>query len=367
MYQYHFLDDLRFIGKLHEILRDEGSEHVERLSTAVADLLRSKGWEGDGELGILWLPPFADCGVEDTWGTYVWHVKQSNNGTSWLASPAPLEFGRLQEQNENRPWETHVLLGALFSECTCLARDGGTAVGDVKNKVDALRGAGLGVGDGIAADLLLAAQGKLVALFQEFLDDCYLQLLRHVFEHGNPGRLKLSRFKATLNPGDHMINEDDYGPIDEEGRKWFTTVGLITDIWRSYRFEPFAEKVSMLFRPLDFVPSNDSDRLIRKHVELRNCMQHHGGQLTPDALRRLGLSEVELKSDGGAPNRKLGPWKPVEFSVAELQDLCAAMVDLARTLEPHARTRLRSSIWVPRDEAHASPLIDLYPPAAKKL
>lgn len=64
MYQYHFLDDLRFIGKPEEIIRDEGPDYVARLRTAVADLLRSKGWEGDGELGILWLPPFADCGVE---------------------------------------------------------------------------------------------------------------------------------------------------------------------------------------------------------------------------------------------------------------------------------------------------------------
>jgi len=72
-----------------------GSEVVRK----VKERLLKEGWEGDGELELLWLPPFLDAGVQDTYGVCIWHVKQGNNGTSWLASPVPLPFERLLEQN----------------------------------------------------------------------------------------------------------------------------------------------------------------------------------------------------------------------------------------------------------------------------
>ena len=98
VYQYHFLDSLVYMQEASRTLC--GHPNGEALITQVKKRLRSAGWEGDGVLQLLWLPPFVGTGVEDTWGTCVWHVKQRNNGTSWLASPVPLEFPRLQEQNE---------------------------------------------------------------------------------------------------------------------------------------------------------------------------------------------------------------------------------------------------------------------------
>jgi hypothetical protein len=41
------------------------------------------GWEGDGTIQMMWLPPFVGAGVEDAHGVFIWHVKQANNGTSW--------------------------------------------------------------------------------------------------------------------------------------------------------------------------------------------------------------------------------------------------------------------------------------------
>ena len=52
------------------------------------------GWEGKGDIGLLWLPPFVfrfDPKVP-TKGVVVWHVKQVEDGTSWLMSPIPLPF-----------------------------------------------------------------------------------------------------------------------------------------------------------------------------------------------------------------------------------------------------------------------------------
>jgi hypothetical protein len=44
----------------------------------VTKLFKRSGWEGDGEIKIIWLPPFVGTkDTEDTWGTFLWHVKQS--------------------------------------------------------------------------------------------------------------------------------------------------------------------------------------------------------------------------------------------------------------------------------------------------
>ncbi len=63
------------------------------------------GWEGDGELSELWIPPFAlgqllaepiDQGYNlfehGTDGLIVWHVKQQSDGLSFIASIKPLHL-----------------------------------------------------------------------------------------------------------------------------------------------------------------------------------------------------------------------------------------------------------------------------------
>lgn len=102
VYEYHFLDFLGFLPSAREVF---GSlDEYEAIVDAVSARLSMAGWEGDGQIRLLWLPPFVGAGVEDTWGLVVWVVKQSNNGTSWIASPVQLPFARLLTQNErSRP------------------------------------------------------------------------------------------------------------------------------------------------------------------------------------------------------------------------------------------------------------------------
>lgn len=103
VYTYTFLDDHTAIitpERLFEIMAHymEGSEICDYF-WRIKKLFLSKGWEGDGALGLIWLPPFVDVGIEDTHGNYIWHVKQSNNGISWLASDFELNFSRLDSRN----------------------------------------------------------------------------------------------------------------------------------------------------------------------------------------------------------------------------------------------------------------------------
>jgi len=97
VYQYHHLDDLRFMPSAEEVLASLANK-AEIIET-VQSIFKENGWEGDGEITVMWLPPFTTPEFEDSHGTIVYHVKQSNNGTSWLASPIPLPFESVLDQN----------------------------------------------------------------------------------------------------------------------------------------------------------------------------------------------------------------------------------------------------------------------------
>ena len=74
--------------------------HAPALFEQVAAKLKSLGWEGTGEFQILWLPPFAGAGPQDTFGCYSLHVKQDDDGISWIASPFALPFHRLFQPDD---------------------------------------------------------------------------------------------------------------------------------------------------------------------------------------------------------------------------------------------------------------------------
>jgi hypothetical protein len=89
VYAFEWIDNLHFVLSPQRFLPDP-SAHV---AAARAAFLKA-GWEGDGEIGLLWLPPFvfpASAQIS-TLGVAVWHVKQTEDGTSWLLSPIELPF-----------------------------------------------------------------------------------------------------------------------------------------------------------------------------------------------------------------------------------------------------------------------------------
>lgn len=89
VYAYEWIDNLHFIQPPERFLADP-SGHV---AAARAAFLRA-GWEGDGEIGLLWLPRFVfPLGSTPSWvGVALWHVKQLEDGVSWLLSPIELPF-----------------------------------------------------------------------------------------------------------------------------------------------------------------------------------------------------------------------------------------------------------------------------------
>ena len=98
-YSYEYLDDLSFMQPAKEVLKDwpEG----EKIVQAVSDKLIKRGWEGDGEMQLMWFPPFAGVGPDNNYGCFAFHVKQLNDGISWIACPYSLPFHRLFEPSDS--------------------------------------------------------------------------------------------------------------------------------------------------------------------------------------------------------------------------------------------------------------------------
>ncbi len=97
VYAYEHIDILDFMPSANSVLCKYKGYDI--LLDNVKSKLYEKGWEGDGEIQLLWIPPFCDLPYEDTWGILTWFVKQENNGTSFIASPYKLNFKSLDNQN----------------------------------------------------------------------------------------------------------------------------------------------------------------------------------------------------------------------------------------------------------------------------
>jgi hypothetical protein len=86
---------VEWIDNLHFILPPERflTEPAEYVAQARIRWLAA-GWEGLGEIGLLWLPAFVfpPSAQPGPVGVLIWHVKQVDDGISWLLSPVPLPF-----------------------------------------------------------------------------------------------------------------------------------------------------------------------------------------------------------------------------------------------------------------------------------
>ena len=167
-YSYEHLDDL---SAPRDVFHDLGLKDCEAWQGAVADALKAAGWEGDGELSIMWFPPFVGVGVQDTWGTYVWVVKQRNNGTAWLASPVELRFPRLAGQNSSRAvWRDFIPVTRSKATTEAFLADIDKHIQKMERELGVLTG--LPDADSIRDGVTENAQGRLVQSLHEHIDWC---------------------------------------------------------------------------------------------------------------------------------------------------------------------------------------------------
>lgn len=87
---YEWIDNLNFTLKPEDCLPDAA-----RYTDVVKELCLNAGWTGNGEVELIWIPPFM-FGFQNpaysTLGIIVWHVKQQEDGLSWILSPVELPY-----------------------------------------------------------------------------------------------------------------------------------------------------------------------------------------------------------------------------------------------------------------------------------
>ncbi len=327
VYQYTFLDDDAFILDPFDYFIQESRESIEEFIQGVRQLFIRSGWEGDGDIGLIWLPPFVDCGVEDTWGTYIWHVKQDNNGVSFLASEYRLEFERLRDQNEDfiSPLGRHsIAVNIIQGTVDTFLKQISQERLILQEMISHLRkNSGDEVVEKIISSVTINSQSILLRYLHEFLDECYLQFLIEVIDGGNPSKIKIRKSQVYLAPSQYIPEdslEEGYSGDVIEGGRWFTLKGVVGDMWRAFKFESFKNKIEMLFKSIDFEWDTTKLSDITKHVVLRSCIQHHEGVLDNESIKQIGLAKVLMHDKNGL--YEIGPWKSIWFSDVELSHLC---------------------------------------------
>lgn len=83
---YSWIDNLNFTLNPADCL-----ENYEKYIVVAKEIFLAHDWDGDGEIELMWIPPFMfDPATQDspTQGVVVWHVKQLENGLSFILHPA---------------------------------------------------------------------------------------------------------------------------------------------------------------------------------------------------------------------------------------------------------------------------------------
>jgi len=89
---YYHIDDMRCFRPLCEAVAKDpgGMSRLPELQEELERIFLKAGWEGDGEIRCLFVPPCFYNASGSTDCAVIYHVKQRNNGTSWLALPVGL-------------------------------------------------------------------------------------------------------------------------------------------------------------------------------------------------------------------------------------------------------------------------------------
>jgi len=82
---YQWIDNLNFTINPEECLKN-----AEEYLSIAREMFLDADWDGDGKIELMWIPPFmlrSSPTAELTLGVTIWHVKQLEDGVSWLLSP----------------------------------------------------------------------------------------------------------------------------------------------------------------------------------------------------------------------------------------------------------------------------------------
>ena len=345
VHRYQFLDDLGFIRTPESFFKEHNLSNVDKYINEVKKLFKRCGWEGDGDIGIMWFPPFVGAGVEDTYGVYVWHVKQYNNGISWIATPVVLPFPRLEAQIDKIKDEFKYKRAENIIQC-----DIDWFLNDIQKQKESFVAQteflsrfknNKSFVEEIHTVLCGFIQNQIVTLFYYFVDYCYLRFLMEGIKNGNKN-IKLKKFTVTLEP-QRYLSEDADEIYSEGAADWLTIMGIIDDIWHSYKFLSFKDKFNYLVKSVDFDIEEEARDMIFKHSIIRNCIQHHNWKLEKSSLERIGRNSIEIKTSSSSITIKV--WKKIQITFEEIMYLCDILEKFARNFGGHVDKKIGRGVY----------------------
>ncbi len=95
-YGLQYIDNRLFALSPEKLL---GTQLAMPYIRAAAARFDAMGWEGDGAIKLLWLPSFVfprSAGIDPV-GVVIWHVKQDEDGFSFILSPVQLPFEKFEK------------------------------------------------------------------------------------------------------------------------------------------------------------------------------------------------------------------------------------------------------------------------------
>jgi hypothetical protein len=103
LYGYEYVDCLHFLHEPGEFI--ETPELLPEYLHEASTLFLEAGWAGDGDIQLLWLAPFVfPLAMNVGWeGIILWHVKQKEDGMSWILSPIQLPFEEFRDAEAQPP------------------------------------------------------------------------------------------------------------------------------------------------------------------------------------------------------------------------------------------------------------------------
>lgn len=340
VYQYTFLDDLSFTKSPEEVYksfkRNDEQYSLDDYVDEIKNLFKNNGWEGDGEIEIIWLPPFIDFGQEDTLGNYLWHVKQQNNGISFVTSRYDLNFKRLNIQNDNCGSQNHISAN-IICDITLgyLSRLKTDKEAFITNYPE---------NEYLEKRILYFTQNELVNNFFTYLEDCYHNVLVEVLQNGNKSRIMLQKTNSKIDLFQHDFSEY------VSDSNYFTITSIVMDILNSYKFESSDEKLSKLFKGLEFKIDPETNDFIKKHIVIRNCIQHHDCELNAFMLKKYGKESISIKSNGG--NLVFKKWAEILLTKEEVSDLFDSLFKTVISFNAHVDKRVQTRVWIEKDRYH---------------
>jgi len=270
----------------------------------------------------------------------VWHVKQNNDGTSFLGFEETFQSAKLLDQN-------HVFvekgkkvkpISLIYSEQKDFQKQLNQRTKILKEVIDLSQN---GVMSNELINLNLGyIQNDIVSDLEDFIVECYLNFLVHVLSNNNPDSINLKPINTDIKLDQISDSCQEFG-----GGHWLTIQQIIGNIWNKFKFLPFKEKFKRIRDCIDFKYDETKILEISKHIAIRNCIQHHQWELVPDVLRISGMDKIKIENEQGKYNI-IKKWEKIELTAEEVSNIIDILLDFVTEYAKHVKKRIKSRMFL---------------------